>query len=137
YWQEEDTFKRSIHARTKMRGDVLDGAKGATEVPFSFFDGPPFATGVPHYGHLLAGTIKDVIPRFQTMRGKRVERRFGWDCHGLPIENIIEKEHNITNKHQIEEMGVKAFNDLCRGAVQRYTKEWRHVVERMGRWVDM
>ncbi len=137
YWQEEDTFKRSIRARSLPRGDMLDGPAGTGEQRFSFYDGPPFATGVPHYGHLLAGTIKDVIPRYQTMRGMRVERRFGWDCHGLPIENLIEKEHNLGSKKDIEAMGVKAFNDLCRGAVQRYTKEWRTVVDRVGRWVDM
>jgi isoleucyl-tRNA synthetase len=79
YWREEDTFKRSMHRREK--GEI-----------FSFYDGPPFATGLPHYGHILAGTIKDVIPRYQTMRGKYVKRRFGWDCHGLPVENEIEKE---------------------------------------------
>ncbi len=138
YWREEDTFKRSIRQRSRGSDDVLEGPGAAKEEDgFSFYDGPPFATGLPHYGHLLAGTIKDVIPRYQTMRGKKVIRRFGWDCHGLPIENIIEKEHNITSKRQIEEMGIKAFNDLCRGTVQRYTKEWRTVVERMGRWVDM
>ncbi len=138
YWKEEDTFKRSIRQRSKKGEDILAGPEAsATEESFSFYDGPPFATGLPHYGHLLAGTIKDVIPRYQTMRGKKVIRRFGWDCHGLPIENLIEKEHNITSKKQIEEMGIKAFNDLCRGAVQRYTKEWRVVVERTGRWVDM
>ncbi|MBI1812304.1 class I tRNA ligase family protein [Candidatus Peregrinibacteria bacterium] len=136
-WREENTFKRSIHQRSRQEGDPLDGKKGAREDCFSFYDGPPFATGLPHYGHLLAGTIKDVIPRYQTMRGKRVDRRFGWDCHGLPIENIIEKEHGIKSKKEIEAMGVKAFNDLCRSAVQRHTKEWRVVVERMGRWVDM
>lgn len=124
YWREEDIFKRSLERRKD------------SEV-FSFYDGPPFATGLPHYGHLLAGTIKDVIPRYQTMRGKYVKRRFGWDCHGLPIENLIEKEEKLTSKKDIEELGVGRFNDLCRGAVQRYTKEWREVVERMGRWVDM
>jgi len=128
YWQEEDVFRRSV----KQRKGEGDG-----QSTFSFYDGPPFATGLPHYGHLLAGTIKDVIPRYQTMRGKSVERRFGWDCHGLPVENIIEKENNITSHKQIDEMGVGAFNTLCCGAVQRYTKEWRTVVERMGRWVDM
>jgi len=142
YWQQEDTFKRSVSLRTARAGghagDPLNGmAKADREQGFSFYDGPPFATGLPHYGHLLAGTIKDVIPRYQTMRGKRVERRFGWDCHGLPIENIIEREHTIRSKKEIEEMGVKAFNDLCRTAVQRFAKEWRTVVERMGRWVDM
>jgi len=124
YWKEEDMFRRSIESRR-------DGEA------FNFYDGPPFATGLPHYGHLLAGTIKDVIPRYQTMRGKRVERRFGWDCHGLPIENIIEKEHDIKSKKDIEAMGIARFNDLCRGSVQRYVKEWRNTVERMGRWGDM
>jgi isoleucyl-tRNA synthetase len=138
YWKEEDIFKRSIHHRSKPHGDPLNGTtKPTAEDTFSFYDGPPFATGLPHYGHLLAGTIKDVIPRYQTMRGKRVERRFGWDCHGLPVENEIEKEHGLKNKRDIEAMGVKAFNDLCRGIVQRYSKEWRTTVERMGRFVDM
>lgn len=136
YWREEDIFKRSLRQRGGATGDKLDGPTGAGET-FSFYDGPPFATGLPHYGHLLAGTIKDVIPRYQTMRGKYVERRFGWDCHGLPIENLIEQEHGIKNKQEIEERGVGWFNDLCRTSVQRYTKEWRAVVERMGRWVDM
>ena len=138
YWQEEDTFKRSIRQRSLPYGDRLDGPTiGTREEAFSFYDGPPFATGLPHYGHLLAGTIKDVIPRYQTMRGKKVQRRFGWDCHGLPIENLVEKENDLGSKKDIETMGVKAFNALCRQAVQRYTKEWRVTVERMGRWVDM
>ena len=137
YWQEEDIFKRSLRQRSAGSGDILDGIAGNKEETFSFYDGPPFATGLPHYGHLLAGTIKDVIPRYQTMQGKYVERRFGWDCHGLPVENIIEKEKNITSHHQIEAMGIDVFNGLCRTAVQRYTKEWRAVVERMGRFVDM
>lgn len=141
YWKEEDTFKRSVKHRAQGGGDILQNGKVKSEKvkseQFSFYDGPPFATGLPHYGHILAGTIKDVIPRYQTMRGKHVERRFGWDCHGLPIENLIEQENDITNKQQIEEKGVGWFNDLCRGSVQRYTGEWREVVERMGRWVDM
>ncbi len=124
YWKEESIFRRSLEEK-----------QGAER--YSFYDGPPFATGLPHYGHLLAGTIKDVMPRYQTMRGKYVERRFGWDCHGLPIENIIEKEHDIGGKPDIEKMGVAAFNQLCRSAVQRYTAEWRVTVERVGRWVDM
>jgi isoleucyl-tRNA synthetase len=136
YWKEEDTFKRSIKQRWKGSGDLLDGKPGTGD-DFSFYDGPPFATGLPHYGHLLAGTIKDVIPRYQTMRGKCVQRRFGWDCHGLPVENLVEKEHGIKDKAQIEAMGVAAFNTLCRNSVQRYTNEWKQVVERMGRWVDM
>ncbi|MDD5751359.1 MAG: GNAT family N-acetyltransferase, partial [Candidatus Peribacteraceae bacterium] len=137
YWQEEDIFKRSMKQRSTGTGDLLDGPMGKTQETYSFYDGPPFATGLPHYGHLLAGTIKDVIPRYQTMRGKYVERRFGWDCHGLPVENIIEQEKGIKSHKEIEEMGVDVFNGLCRTAVQRYTKEWRTVVERMGRWVDM
>lgn len=137
YWQEEDTFKRSIHRRSGLKDDILDAHESGSGENFSFYDGPPFATGLPHYGHLLAGTIKDVIPRYQTMRGKAVERRFGWDCHGLPVENLIEKEHDIKDHHAIEAMGVDKFNDLCRTSVLRYTQEWRQVVERMGRWVDM
>lgn len=124
YWRVEDIFRRSVEGRRNAK-------------TFSFYDGPPFATGLPHYGHLLAGTIKDVIPRYRTMRGDRVERRFGWDCHGLPIEALIEKEEGIQNKREIEEMGVAKFNALCRASVQRYTKEWRQTVERSGRWVDM
>lgn len=124
YWQEEDIFKRSM----KNRRD------GET---YSFYDGPPFATGLPHYGHILAGTIKDVIPRYQTMRGKYVQRRFGWDCHGLPVENEIEKEQKLYSKKDIEALGVAKFNALCRAAVQRYTGEWKRTVERLGRWVDM
>jgi len=124
YWQMENVFQRSITMR--QGGEV-----------FGFYDGPPFATGLPHYGHLLGGTIKDVIPRFQTMRGKRVDRRFGWDCHGLPVEYEIEKEHGIKGRAEIDAMGVAAFNELCRDIVQRYVKEWRVTVERMGRFVDM
>ncbi len=124
YWQVENVFHRSITQRQ-------DGE------PFSFYDGPPFATGLPHYGHILAGTIKDVIPRFQTMRGKRVERRFGWDCHGLPVEYEIEKEHGIKSRRDIEAMGIGRFNELCRAIVQRYVQEWRKTVERTGRFVDM
>ena len=130
YWKEEDTFKRSISQRRKS--DTF-----TDECLFNFYDGPPFATGLPHYGHLLVGTIKDVIPRYQTMRGKYIERRFGWDCHGLPIENLIEKEHAITDHKQIEAMGIDKFNALCRNAVQRCTEDWRRIVERTGRWVDM
>ncbi len=103
---------------------------------YVFFDGPPFATGLPHYGHLLAGTIKDVVPRFWYMRGYQVERRFGWDCHGLPIENLIENELGVHGRAEIEALGVPAFNAACRAGVLRFTKEWEVVVKRMGRWVD-
>jgi isoleucyl-tRNA synthetase/broad specificity phosphatase PhoE len=142
YWKEEDIFKRSIKQRKQIHGDILEHSSRKTSKPanqqtYSFYDGPPFATGLPHYGHLLAGTIKDVIPRYQTMRGYCVQRRFGWDCHGLPIENLVEKEQNLKSRKDIETMGIAAFNDLCRGSVQRYAKEWRTTVERMGRFVDM
>lgn len=124
YWKDQDMFRRSI-----------DNREGA-EV-FSFYDGPPFATGLPHYGHLVGGTIKDVIPRYQTMKGKQVHRRFGWDCHGLPVEYEIEKEFDLKSKKDIEAMGIATFNEHCRSIVQRYTKEWEKTVMRMGRWVDM
>ena len=123
FWDKEQCFKKSLENR-----------KDCEE--FVFFDGPPFATGLPHYGHLLAGTIKDVIPRYQTMRGKYVERTFGWDCHGLPVENEMEKELNLCDKKAIEEYGIDKFNEACRGIVLRYTAEWEQTVKRMGRWVD-
>ena len=123
YWEENDTFKKSI----KQRDDAEE---------FIFFDGPPFATGLPHFGHFIPSTIKDIIPRYQTMRGKKVERRFGWDCHGLPVENLIEKELGINSKHEIEAYGVANFNDKCRTSVLKYTGEWRKTITRMGRWVD-
>ncbi len=123
YWSDNDIFKKSISQR-----------EGAPE--FVFYDGPPFATGLPHFGHFIPSTIKDIIPRYQTMRGKRVDRRFGWDCHGLPVENLIEKELGINSKHEIEEYGVANFNDKCRASVLKYTGEWRKTITRMGRWVD-
>jgi len=137
YWKEEDTFKRSVKQRSSQKGRAWEDRKEGEEEVFSFYDGPPFATGLPHYGNLLPGIIKDVIPRYQTMRGKKVERRFGWDCHGLPIENLVEKENNIKDRNEIEEKGVQWFNDLCRASVLRYTAEWRKTIERTGRWVDM
>ena len=99
------------------------GENGANE--FVFYDGPPFANGLPHYGHLLTGYVKDVVPRYQTMRGRRVERRFGWDCHGLPAEFEAEQQLGIKHKTEIEAMGVAKFNDACRTSVLRYTDEWR------------
>lgn len=123
FWAEHDTFKRSLE-QTKS-GEA-----------FVFYDGPPFATGLPHYGHLLAGTIKDIIPRYQTMRGKYVERRFGWDCHGLPIEALAQEELDVSGAHGIREHGVSDFNETCRSMVMRYVSEWRNTVTRMGRWVD-
>ncbi|OGV36223.1 MAG: isoleucine--tRNA ligase [Lentisphaerae bacterium GWF2_45_14] len=123
YWEENRIFEKSVEQR-----------EGASE--FVFYDGPPFATGLPHYGHLLAGTIKDVVPRYQTMRGKKAGRVFGWDCHGLPVEYEMEKELKLSGKKEIEDYGIGKFNEACRGIVLRYTKEWENVVRRMGRWVD-
>lgn len=123
YWNENDTFKKSLSQR-----------EGSEE--FVFYDGPPFATGLPHFGHFIPSTIKDIIPRYQTMRGKHVPRRFGWDCHGLPVENLIEKELGINSKHEIEAYGVSAFNEKCKASVLKYTAEWRKTITRMGRWVD-
>ena len=123
FWEANEIFKKSIAQR-----------EGNDE--FVFYDGPPFATGLPHYGHILVGTIKDIIPRYQAMRGKKVERRFGWDCHGLPVEYEMEKELGISGKTEIEAYGIAKFNEACRSIVLRYTEEWRDVVTRMGRWVD-
>ena len=104
---------------------------------FVFYDGPPFATGLPHYGHLLAGTIKDIIPRYWTMRGRYVRRRFGWDCHGLPVENEMEKEFKVSGKHADRKHRASIFfNEACRSIVLRYTAQWEKIVDRMGRWVD-
>ncbi len=123
FWRANDVFQKSLKQR-----------ENAPE--YVFYDGPPFATGLPHYGHLLAGTIKDVVPRYQTMKGKYVQRRFGWDCHGLPVENEMEKDLKLTSKKDIENFGIDNFNEACRSIVLRYTSEWEEVVERMGRWVD-
>jgi len=129
---EEDIlgFWKNISAFKKSLDNTRDGP------PFVFYDGPPFATGLPHYGHLLAGTIKDIIPRYWTMRGYHVSRRFGWDCHGLPVENEMEKEFKVSGKKQIEKLGIHFFNEACRSIVLRYTEQWEKVVTRMGRWVD-
>lgn len=123
FWESRDIFKRSVAQR-----------EGSPE--YVFYDGPPFATGLPHFGHFVPGTIKDIIPRYQTMKGKKVERRFGWDCHGLPVENLIEKELGLNSKTDIERFGVAAFNEACRSSVLRYVEEWRRIVTRLGRWVD-
>jgi len=123
FWNEHSIFEQTLEQRK-------------SEQWFSFYDGPPFATGLPHYGHLLAGTIKDVIPRYKTMKGFFVPRRFGWDCHGLPIEQEIEKSLGLSGAEAIEELGIAKFNNHCRQIVLRYSKEWQQTVERMGRWVD-
>jgi len=127
YWEADGTFEASIEQRPA-------GENGSNE--FVFYDGPPFANGLPHYGHLLTGYVKDVVPRYQTMRGRRVERRFGWDCHGLPAEVEAERQLGISHKSEIEEMGVAKFNEACRSSVLRYTREWRDYVTRQARWVD-
>ena len=130
FWEKSGAFARSVEQRPAARG----GKSNA----YVFYDGPPFATGTPHYGHILAGTLKDIIPRYQTMKGKYVERRFGWDCHGLPIENIVEKKLGISGKRDIEDrIGVYEFNEECRKNVFGYVADWRRVVRRIGRWVDM
>ncbi len=123
FWEENDIFRKSIEQR-----------EGQEE--YVFYDGPPFATGLPHFGHFVPGTIKDIIPRYQAMKGKKVDRRFGWDCHGLPVEYEMEKELGISGKSEIEEYGVAKFNESCRSIVLRYTGEWERVVTRLGRWVD-
>lgn len=123
FWNQNQIFKKTLE-------------KPAPHGSYVFYDGPPFATGLPHYGHILASTIKDVIPRYWTMKGYRVRRVWGWDCHGLPIENIVEKQLEISGKKQIEEMGVDVFNNTCRSAVLTYAGEWGKTVERIGRWVD-
>ena len=123
YWAADDTFRASI-----------EGRDGAAE--YVFYDGPPFANGLPHYGHLLTGYVKDIVPRYRTMRGYKVERRFGWDTHGLPAELEVQRQLGITDKAQIEQMGIGAFNDACRDSVLRYTAEWRAYVTRQARWVD-
>ena len=122
-WESQQTFRKSLEQR-----------KGAKE--FVFYDGPPFATGLPHYGHLLAGTIKDIVPRYHTMRGHYVERRFGWDCHGLPIEALAQEQLGLSGTGAIREKGIDVFNETCRSLVQKYVAEWRKTVTRMGRWVD-
>nr|WP_245549862.1 isoleucine--tRNA ligase [Gordonia effusa] len=144
YWDDDQTFAASIQNRVASgpsdtgAGSVASGPSDTTEPAeeFVFYDGPPFANGLPHYGHLLTGYVKDLVPRFQTMRGKRVERRFGWDTHGLPAELEAERQLGITDKSEIETMGVEKFNDFCRDSVLRYTGEWRNYVTRQARWVD-
>ncbi len=123
FWQNHNIFEKSISNR-----------EGCDE--YIFYDGPPFATGLPHFGHFVPGTIKDIFPRYMTMKGKKVDRRFGWDCHGLPVEYEMEKELGISGRREIEEYGVALFNESCRSIVLRYTKEWENIITRLGRWVD-
>ncbi len=124
FWDKNKIFEKSVDQRPENK-------------PFVFYDGPPFATGLPHYGHIVPGTMKDAMPRYKTMRGFRVERRWGWDCHGLPIENIVEKELELPGKKEIEEYGIDKFNEACRSKVFGYADEWKKIMPRLGRWVDM
>ena len=127
YWKNDDTFQASIDQRER-------GQDGSNE--FVFYDGPPFANGLPHYGHLLTGYVKDLVARYQTQQGRRVERRFGWDTHGLPAELEAMKQLGMTDKHEIETMGIDKFNDACRASVMKYATEWQDYVTRQARWVD-
>jgi isoleucyl-tRNA synthetase len=131
YWDEDGTFQASIDQRSP---DLPGGTPGSNE--FVFYDGPPFANGLPHYGHLLTGYAKDLVGRYQTQRGHRVERRFGWDTHGLPAELEAMKQLGMTDKKQIEAMGIDKFNDACRSSVMKYAGEWQEYVTRQARWVD-
>jgi isoleucyl-tRNA synthetase len=123
WWQERGVIEKGLRANEGQE-------------PFLFYDGPPFATGLPHYGHILAGTLKDIVPRYWVMKGKYVQRRWGWDCHGLPVEFEMENELGLSGLRDIEKYGVANFNEACRGIVQRYTKEWKQVITRTGRWAD-
>ena len=127
FWQRDNTFAASVeqHAAT---GDASN--------EFVFYDGPPFANGLPHYGHLLTGFVKDAVPRYQTMRGKRVERRFGWDCHGLPAEAEAERQLGISGTQAITDYGIDKFNEYCKVSVLQYTADWERYVTRQARWVD-
>ncbi len=124
FWKKEQIFRRSITSRS-------------TDKEYTFYDGPPFATGLPHYGHILASVMKDMVPRYWTMRGYRVDRRWGWDCHGLPIEFEKEKELGLGSRLEIEEYGVDRFNESCRQTILKYADEWKVMIERLGRFVDM
>jgi isoleucyl-tRNA synthetase len=124
FWDQNGIFEKSLK-------------QSAESKPYSFYDGPPFATGLPHYGHLLAGVLKDIVPRYWTMKGYSVPRRFGWDCHGLPVEYEINKSLKLESRKQIIEFGVDKYNAACRSIVQRYSQEWKKTVRRVGRWVDM
>ena len=127
FWKDEGIFAESIAARST-------GQEGAND--YVFYDGPPFANGMPHYGHLVTGYVKDVVPRYQTMRGRRVPRRFGWDCHGLPAELESEKQLGVSGRQEILEYGMGRFNDFCRSSVLKYTQDWEEIVTRQARWVD-
>lgn len=123
FWERSEIFQKSLQ-------------QTENSAPYIFYDGPPFATGLPHHGHLVASTIKDVVPRYFTMKGYHVQRRFGWDCHGLPIEHEIDKKLGMSSQEAVKKLGIKGYNDECRSIVQRFTSEWEKTITRMGRWVD-
>lgn len=123
FWKTNNIFQESLTQTEHCK-------------PYIFYDGPPFATGLPHHGHLVASTLKDIIPRYYTMKGYYVQRRFGWDCHGLPIEHEIDKNLGMSSQQAVEKLGIKGYNDECRGIVQRYSAEWEKTITRIGRWVD-
>ena len=127
FWQDKKIFEKSLK-QDSPKGDYV------------FYDGPPFATGTPHYGHIVASLMKDVVPRFWTMNGYHVSRRWGWDCHGLPVENLVEQEKGIKSKKDIEDenkIGICGFNEACELSVMKYADVWKKFIPRMGRWVDM
>ncbi len=142
FWQDNKIFEKSLgEGRFKTKTyNLKPSAKGGSASggkTFVFYDGPPFATGLPHYGHILASIIKDAVPRYKTMKGFRVPRRWGWDCHGLPIENEIENDMGFQSKKDIEKFGVEKFNEVAKASVLKYADEWRKIIPRIGRWVDM
>lgn len=122
YWRKKNTFRNSLH-------------HSKTRKKFTFFDGPPFATGLPHYGHILAGSIKDIVTRFAHQSGHHVSRRFGWDCHGLPVEYEVDKTLGIKAPSDVLDMGIDKYNAHCRSIVMRYSKEWEIIMERLARWI--
>ncbi|MFA6551891.1 MAG: class I tRNA ligase family protein [Candidatus Paceibacterota bacterium] len=139
FWKENKIFEKTLGETDKLatKGKISGIFGGTKKKEFVFYDGPPFATGEPHYGHLLAGTIKDAIPRYKTMRGFHVKRKWGWDCHGLPVENLVEKLIGLKSRKDIEEYGIEKFNDEARKSVLKYDQVWREIVPRFGRFVDM
>ena len=151
FWQENKIFEKSIEIRdftseNDYTSPVINKCSLNSHVncrheenensEFVFYDGPPFANGLPHYGHLLTGFIKDIFARYQTMKGKKVERKFGWDTHGLPVEMETEKELGVSGQVDIEKYGIDKFNNSCEISVMKYASEWRNYVTRQGRWVD-
>lgn len=123
FWDENQIFEKSL-------------AQTSDQKPYIFYDGPPFATGLPHHGHLVGSILKDVVPRYFTMQGRYVQRRFGWDCHGVPIEHEIDKTLGMSSAEAVQKLGIRAYNGECRSIVQRYTQQWQKTITRIGRWVD-